>query len=417
MNYDWDLIIVGGGPAGISAAVRARWVKRDRAVPCSVLLIENSSIGGLAAWQGCFFTGPSWKIEGKEILSRMKKDLLKLNIPVHYGRVTRITGRGDVKEVITSGGKVFRSLAVVITTGIKVLVNEIDYLGKGLMVTSMGYEFIVSRTKELLSRRWEPRLVIVGSAKLMNLIPLIRELNRAGAGSDIAFVMEEEGDDGEGRDGSGEIIRGWVESYWGDGGLKGISVLTPEGRRDMLCAGVLLDFNSYELLPTCRINMGDSWSGSTFIEVNRDMQTSVPGIFAAGDVTAGGYNSFSRAVSDGISAGLSAYRYIYYRKFGREPCLFAYRPTDFCLYKGFRELPALDDGLKPMALSGNKEIEEILGKAWGWLTEMLNGRMSINEIISEKGVSRGELTEMLKRLLLKKMITFHIEVRECFPPM
>ena len=404
MNYDWDLIVVGGGPAGISAAIRARWVKRDKAVPCSVLLIENSSVGGLAAWQGCFFTGPSWRIEGKEILGRMKKDLLNLNIPVHYGRVAHITGRGDVKEVITSDGKVFRSLAVVIATGIKVIINEMDYFGKGLMVTSMGYEFIVSHLKELLSRRWEPRLVIVGSPKLTNLIPLIRELNSAG--SDITFVMEEEGE------GSGDIIRGWVERYWGDGDLKGISILTPEGRRDMLCAGVLLDFNSYELLPTCRINMRDNWSGSSFIEVNRDMQTSVPGILAAGDVTAGGYNSFSRAVSDGIGAGLSAYRYIYHRKFGREPCLFAYRPTDFCLYKEFQELPALDDGLKPMALSGDKEIEEIIGRDWGWLTEMLNGRMSIKEISCEKGVSKEGLTKELKRLLLKKMITFHIEVRE-----
>ena len=94
-----------------------------------------------------------------------------LEIGVHQGRVNRINLQGEIKEVFTSDGKVFRSLAVIIATGIKALVNERDYLGRGLEVTSMGYEFIVSHLKKLLSKRWEPRLVIVGSSKLEILSP------------------------------------------------------------------------------------------------------------------------------------------------------------------------------------------------------------------------------------------------------
>jgi thioredoxin reductase (NADPH) len=401
MGYDRDVIVVGGGPAGINAAIRARWIKRYKAVPCSTLLVENSYLGGLAGWRGCIFTGPSWKMKGKDIVRRLMRDMESLEIEVHHGRVTRINPQGEIKEVFTSDGRVFRSLAVIIATGIKALVNERDYLGQGLEVTSMGYEFIVSHLKNLLSKRWKPRLVIIGSSKLQNLIPLIRELNTGQ--SPLLFIMEGEGED------SGDIIRGWVERYWGDGQLQGLTVQNQKGHRKIHCKKVLLDFNSYELSPTWRMEMETEGFLSPFIKVDQDMQTAIPGILAAGDVTAGGYNSFSRAVSQGIAAGLSAYRYVYQRKFGVPPPLFAYRPTDFLITPHFQELPPLDERLLPKSLVSEKKMKTALRKDWHWLGENLNGHRSIQDIAQEKGVQMEDLKRVLSRLVEKKVITFHIE--------
>ena len=155
--------------------------------------------------------------------------------------------------------------------------------------------------------------------------------------------------------------------------------------------------------------MGDALS-SPFIPVDQDMQTSIPGILAAGDATSGGYNSFARAISQGITAGLSAYRYVYRQKFGTYPPLFAYRPTDFPLRTNFQELPSLRDGLRPKALVGEEEIATIVEGGWSSLPDHLKGDHTIGEIAEKRGVPVDYVKGLLQQLMEQKMITFHIEV-------
>ncbi|MCP4665522.1 MAG: hypothetical protein GY849_04070, partial [Deltaproteobacteria bacterium] len=116
------------------------------------------------------------------------------------------------------------------------------------------------------------------------------------------------------------------------------------------------------------------------------------------------------ALSQGMTAGLSAYRHVYHKKFGAEPPLFAYRPTDFVLYPDFQELPPLNHGLKPKALVPEKALGPVMGKDWSWLVDRLDGRSSVDSLAAEGKVSPEALEEKLTQLVEKKMITFHIEI-------
>jgi alkyl hydroperoxide reductase subunit AhpF len=140
------------------------------------------------------------------------------------------------------------------------------------------------------------------------------------------------------------------------------------------------------------------------------MQTSVPGILAAGDATAGGYNSFSRAVSQGMMAGLSAYAYVYRMKLGVSPSLFAYRPTDFSLTEDYRELPVFDPKLRPFMLGDEKTIRAELGDNGGWLAEQLDGKKSMETMAEEQDIPVEKLRQILQGLVEKKLLTFHVDL-------
>ncbi|MCJ7773456.1 MAG: hypothetical protein MUP22_10030, partial [Desulfobacterales bacterium] len=139
-------------------------------------------------------------------------------------------------------------------------------------------------------------------------------------------------------------------------------------------------------------------------------RTVVPGILAAGDVTAGGYNSFSRAISQGIAAGLSVYEDVFFKKFGQKPPLFAYRPSDFELKADFQELPSIDDHMRPYALSPADEIQKALKPGDMDMIDYLNGQEDIGTIGQVLKMPLSSLKEKLLTLAEKKLITFHIEV-------
>ena len=103
-----------------------------------------------------------------------------------------------------------------------------------------------------------------------------------------------------------------------------------DGRTEILSADVLiLDFNSYEATATSTQFLDESIPRlpNAFLAPDRHMETGVPGVFSAGDVSGGPF-CVAKAISEGITAGFSAYDYVCKRCTGVRPNLFPFYPYE-----------------------------------------------------------------------------------------
>lgn len=413
--YDYDVAVIGAGPAGMTAAIRTRWVKSYKSVPCSTVLIDGAGLGGLAKWRSCMLTGPSFHLSGSEVISRFRQDIDDLEIPLIRSHVVKIDFQGPVKTVYTESGAVVRVLAVIIATGFRTLANEQDFL-QNIAITYMGYEFFEELLNNFFNRAGRHTVVIVGNEFTRNLVELIEASNNGR--HQIIYLLNSNAPNPEFPAEPGAIVQGKIIRYEGDQSLEGIRVMTKEaGEQFIPCSTVLLDYNSYELAPLFEFDVSPlKKTARGFIKVDREMRTNIAGVYAAGDVT-GLYATVGRAIGDGIVAGFSAYRDIFKLKFKQQPCLFAYAARDIKITPGFKDLPRLRPHLKPkiivsseraarlaaeFAAQNNLSSELIAG-----LAAACTGAQSIAEQSANFRLTRHRVNNFIEFLVEKKAVALH----------
>lgn len=415
-HYDYEVAVIGAGPAGMTAAIRARWVKSYKSVPCSTILFDGAGLGGLAKWRSCMLTGPAFHLQGKDVVDRLKKDIDDFEIPVVKSKVVKIDWDTPVRKIFTESGLSFRVLAVIIATGFRNLCNEHDYL-RQIAITYMGYEFFEELLNNLFAMEGRKKVLIVGNEFTNNLIELIEHCNQDR--HEVFYLIDSNSKGACWKSVQGNVSHGEVMGYEGKADLEGVRILLRGGEEKFLpCHRVLLDYNAYELSPLFTFDTAPlQKDGRGFIEVDRQMRTNMQAVYAAGDIT-GLYATVGRAIGDGIVAGFSAYCDIFTKKFNREPYLFAYAATDFKIPPGFKELPRLALHQRPKLLISaaraasyateytNKSLNQVNG-----LEELLNkfsGKMTIKEHIMQTGIKEAQLMNFLEFLLEKKAIAIHM---------
>src|SRR5713226_2381679 len=124
MSLDFDVLVVGGGPGGIAAAMRARWVKRYSVVPCSVAILDPSSLGGLTQMGTCIMTSPTWLYNEETIRPLLVDDVDRFGVPHIRKRVSAVTREEAHFRVSCSDGASFSARVVVVCAGMKMLARE-----------------------------------------------------------------------------------------------------------------------------------------------------------------------------------------------------------------------------------------------------------------------------------------------------
>jgi thioredoxin reductase (NADPH) len=434
---DYDVLVIGAGPAGIAAAMRVRWVKRYSVVPCNVAIIDPCTPGGLTQMGTCIMTSPGWIYTDETIRPFLVDDLSRFDVPHLRTRVTAVERDAAQFRVRCADGSAPTARCVIVCCGMKMLVREPELWNRGVTATSMGIEWAAGKVRNWVQDPKHRRVVFVGSDKLTNLIPLARKCRATHV--DVRFVLEpiaENADSGlqaaaygqndvpvsrsATSEADGDTLYGTVVEMRGDSALCSIVVQDARSQELQTISDVdllVVDFLSYEVRPARNFACaGAALDAAGFIAVNRKQRTDVPGLFAAGDVT-GMPACAGTAIGEGIVAGFEAYRYVYKQKFGAEPPLFAYYGRDALLEEGFEELPRVPDTLGPRLLGPSEHVisraierssadeRERIERTLHAVAAAGGGGRNIAQLAGDSALSPNDVEFAVRRLLEMKLIT------------
>lgn len=322
-----DLIVVGGGPAGLSAAVRAAWL--GTLPPSSVLRLRIivleacASLGGLTRWQPVRTFAPRMFFAEDE-LAALVEGCAQRGVEIRHEEVLALSQAGDRKVVRTATSE-YDCGALVIAAGMKRSFEAEPGLYRSrklLFVPTTDHGFLSSLVADLEGKRGARKLVVCGTARATGFFQAVRT---AAALSEVVCIAEPPYTVGP--DEGAERAR--VVDLSENGGGVRVS-LAAEGSglaRELDADAVIFDLESYERLGTALRDFGslglDVRSG--FVQADRAMRTNVPGVFCAGDVSGPPF-AVAKALSEGMIAGFSAYAYLHERKTGQAPDLYPYVP-------------------------------------------------------------------------------------------
>ena len=126
-----DIIVIGGGPAGMTAALYA--LRNGK----SVLILEKHGFGGQITYSPKVENWPGTaQMSGNEFADALLEQVMNQGAEVDLAEVLRVEDRGETKAVFTDDGKVHEAKALVIATGVKHrmlgLPGENELVGEGI---------------------------------------------------------------------------------------------------------------------------------------------------------------------------------------------------------------------------------------------------------------------------------------------
>ncbi len=305
----YDLIILGAGPAGLSAALYA-----GRAC-LKTLLIEKAMPGGQITLTDEIENYPGQLLEGESgfsLTERMGQQADKFGVKRAYDEITAIDLSGEEKVLTGTSGE-YRARTVIIAAGAHPkpigCENEKEFTGRGISfcATCDGAffrdleVFVVgggdSAVEEAIYlTRFARRVTIIHRRDQLRAVKGIQE--KAFANEKIAFLWDTV-----------------VERVDGEGALNEMTVRnvkTDEVTTIRASAedGMFGLFGFVGYAPNTALFEGAVDMDRGYIRTDEDMHTSVPGVFAAGDVRVKSLRQVITAAADGAIAAMQAARYI-----------------------------------------------------------------------------------------------------------
>ena len=297
-----DIIIVGGGPAGLTAAIYGLRAGK------SVLVIEKNGFGGQIAYSPKVENIPGTiSISGAEFADKLTEQAMNLGADVELETVIRVEN-GDIKKVYTEEGNCFEAKAVILAVGVKHrmlgLPNEEELVGNGLSFCAVcDGAFYAGQNVAMIGG---------GNSALQEALLLSEVCNKVTVVQNLAFFT------GEKKLADTLVAKENVEVYFStvvaeylseNGILTGLRIRHENGDEQVLkldgaflAVGLAPENDAFA--PLADLN---SWG---YFASGEDCTTKTAGIFVAGDCRSKTIRQVTTAAGDGAVAAMAACRYI-----------------------------------------------------------------------------------------------------------
>ena len=298
----YDIIVVGGGPAGMTAALYARRNGK------TALVIEKTGFGGQITHSPKVENYPGTiSMSGNEFADKMLDQILAQGAEIEFETVISVTEEDEKKVVSTEEGSRFETKAVILATGVKHrmlgLPGEENLVGEGISFCAVcDGDFYAGQSVCMAGG---------GNSALQEAILLSDKCTKVTILQDLPFLTGEDSLQKilQARD-NVEIITGVKITglRTNNGEFAGVEIENEKGRQDITCDGLFVAIGLIpENEPYAELAALNEYG---YFDSDEQCLTKTPGIFVAGDCRSKTLRQLTTAVSDGAQAAMAAIRYI-----------------------------------------------------------------------------------------------------------
>lgn len=300
----YDVIIIGGGPAGLGAAI---YSSRAR---MSTLIIEKAGCGGLIAITDNLENYPGFEkgINGFELTSKMEQQARTSGAEITYGEVVAIETDETLKKVILTD-KTYITKTIIIASGSSFkklgVQGEEEFIGRGIsFCATCDGPFFKNKEVAVIGGGNSALQEALFLTKFASKVTLIHRRNEFRA----AKILQERV--------AAEpkikiILDTVVEEITGTQTIEKIKVrnVNSSAAEEIPVDGVFI-FIGWTPNTKFLMNNKIALDEKGYILTDEQMKTAIDGIYACGDVRKKSLRQVVTAVSDGATASVSAHQYI-----------------------------------------------------------------------------------------------------------